>query len=231
MNNQVTLVGAISSEFTKDHEMYGENYYRVTITVTRDSGTDDKIPVIVSDRLINLGDYHMGNFVIVRGQYRSYNLHEENKTRLVLFVFATEWESLGYVDYFNDVFLEGYITKPPVYRKTPLGREITDVMLAVIRGYGKTDYIPCVSWGRNAKFISKCSVGDPLRLSGRVQSRTYQKDGETMTAYEVSVRLIELNLEMLINKFLTLSLFCISLIRIVKSSTLSCSLVRSIGTS
>lgn len=191
MNNQVTIVGAISSEFTKDHDLYGENYYRVTITVTRDSGTDDKIPVIVSDRLINLGDYHMGNFVIVRGQYRSYNLHEDIKTRLVLFVFATEWEALGYEDYFNDVFLEGYLTKPPVFRKTPLGREIADVMLGVNRGYGKTDYIPCVCWGRNAKYISAFTVGDGIRISGRVQSRTYQKDGENKTAYEVSIKLLE----------------------------------------
>ena len=191
MNNQITLVGAISSDFTYDHELYGEKYYRVTIRVTRDSGTDDNIPVIVSDRLIDLRDYQIGNFVIVKGRYSSYNLYESEKTKLILYVFATGWESLGYEDYFNDVFLEGYLTKPPVYRKTPLGREIADVMIGVNKGYGKTDYIPCVCWGRNARYITAFNVGDSIRISGRVQSRAYTKNGEAKTAYEVSVRLIE----------------------------------------
>lgn len=190
-NNEVTLVGRISSQFTHDHEIYGENYYRVTVSVERSSGVYDDIPVLLSDRLFNIREYKKDSYIIVRGQYRSYNLHEGFKTRLLLFVVASEIETLNYSDYYNEVFLEGYITKPPVYRQTPLGREICDVMLGVHRDYNKTDYIPCVIWGKNAKYISKFDVGDIIRVAGRLQSRNYNKAGETKTAYEVSVNLVE----------------------------------------
>lgn len=191
MKNQVTIVGAISSEFTYDHEIYGEKYYRITVTVTRDSGTDDKIPVIVSERLINIKDMR-NSYVIIKGQYRSYNAHTDQKIKLMLFVFATQIELLPYEDNYNEIYLEGCINNPPVYRQTPLGREITDLILNVPRAYGKCDRIPCVCWGKSAKYVSKLETGDYIRVAGRVQSREYTKDGETKTAYEVSVNLVEI---------------------------------------
>lgn len=191
MNNQITLVGAIGSQFTYDHTLYGEKYYKITLLVKRDSGVEDRLPVMVSERLIDITEYFLGDYVIVKGSYRSYNIHEENKTRLSLFAFAESVEKLSYSDNYNDIFLEGYITKPPTYRRTPNGREICDVMLGVSRAYNKTDYIPCVCWGKSAKFVSRLEVGDCIRVSGRVQSREYTKDGETKTAYEVSVSLVE----------------------------------------
>lgn len=191
MNNQITLVGAISSEFTYDHSLYGEKYYRITLTVTRDSGTDDIIPVMVSERLINIGNYHVNDCIVVIGQYRSYSIHTEYKSKLVLFVFANSIETLNYSDNYNEAYLEGYITKPPTHRLTPNGREISDVMLGVPRAYNKSDYIPCIFWGRCAKYVSKLEVGDHIRVAGRVQSRNYDKGGDVMTAYEVSVNLVE----------------------------------------
>ena len=191
MSNEVTIVGAISSNFTYDHSIYGEKYYRVTVTVTRDSGTDDIIPVMVSERLINITEYGIGTNVIIKGQYRSYNSHEELKTRLLLFVFAQSVEILSYRDNYNEIFLEGYVSKPPVFRQTPLGREICDVMLGVPRAYNKSDYIPCVMWGKTAKYVSNLEIGDYIRVAGRVQSREYVKNGETRVAYDVSINLVE----------------------------------------
>lgn len=192
MKNEVTIVGRISSQFTNDHDFYGEKYYRVIITVTRDSGTDDNIPVIISERLVNLSEYPVNTNVIVKGQYRSYNLHNKNNVKLMLYVFATDLELLSYKDNYNEIYLEGYLNKPPIYRQTPLGREITDLILNVPRAYGKSDRIPCVCWGKSAKYVSKLEVGDYIRVAGRVQSRQYLKDGETKTAYEVSVNLVEI---------------------------------------
>lgn len=192
MNNEVTLAGCISSDFTYDHEVFNEKYYKITLSVTRDSGTVDLIPVIISERIINIKEYTKGDYIIIKGQYRSHNLHEGLKTRLLLFVFAQIIEPLNYEDNYNDLMLEGYITKPPTYRQTPLGREITDIMLAVPREYGKSDYIPCVVWGKNAKYVSNLEVGNCIRVAGRVQSRPYFKDGETKIAYEVSVSLVEI---------------------------------------
>lgn len=147
---------------------------------------------MVSERLINIKEYSVNDCILVKGQYRSYNLHGELKTKLVLFVFANSFEKLGYSDNYNEIYLEGNITRLPVFRQTPLGREICDVILGVPRAYSKTDYIPCVIWGKNAKYISKLEVGDCIRVAGRVQSREYTKDGETKTAYEVSVNLVEI---------------------------------------
>lgn len=190
MNNQITIVGRISSEFTYDHETYGEKYYRVIVSVKRDSGIEDNIPVIISDRIINTNDDYFNKYVAIKGQFRSYNLRENLKTRLILFVFATSIEVVAF-DNINDLFLEGVITKPPTYRFTLYGREISDIILAVNRGYGKCDYIPCIVWGRSANYVSGLMVGDTVRVAGRVQSREYDKNGETKTAYEVSVNLVE----------------------------------------
>lgn len=190
MSNQVTLIGRISSELTYDHEFYGEKYYRATVSVERTSGTVDDIPVMVSDRLINVRENYLNEYVAIRGQFRSYNLHEALKTRLLLYVFAVDLEIVEPED-INDVFLEGVITNQPNYRETPLGREIADVTLAVNRAYGKNDYIPCICWGRTARYLRYMKIGDSIRVAGRVQSRQYNKAGETKTAYEVSVNLLE----------------------------------------
>lgn len=191
MNNQVTIVGYIASEFIYDHEMYGEIFYRFTLSVIRESGTADYIPVIISERLLDVNNINMGQFIAIRGQFRSYNLHEPARTRLILYVFAQSLEALAYSDNVNDVFLEGYITKLPIYRVTPLGREIADIMLGIERDYNKIDFIPCVCWGRTAKYVSGFRVGDYIRVSGRIQSRNYNKAGVVKTAYEVSVNLLE----------------------------------------
>lgn len=190
MSNQVTLVGSINSQITYDHTMYGERYLRLTLSVQRTSGVVDNIPVLVSERLIDLQKINIHSYVVVKGQFRSYNSHDEDKTRLILFVFATEIE-LTDTDNYNDVFLEGYIIKPPIYRLTPLGREISDILLCVPREYDKRDYIPCIAWGRTAKYVSKLVVGTCIRVAGRVQSRDYIKDCVNMTAYEISVNLVE----------------------------------------
>lgn len=197
-NNQVSLVGEIVSDFTYSHEVYGEGFYMVELSVNRLSNFVDYIPVMVSERLIDVtGDYR-GACVYVNGQFRSFNRHEENKNRLVLSVFARELELLEEAnEEANQIFLDGYICKEPVYRKTPLGREIADLLVAVNRSYGKSDYIPCICWGRNARFASTFEVGTHVQIWGRIQSREYVKklsDTETehRIAYEVSVSKMEL---------------------------------------
>lgn len=190
MGNQVKLVGHIESQFTLSHTLYSETFYYVTISVKRDSGTVDMLPLLVSDRLIDINKEY--SQVYVTGEFRSYNQHDPDKNRLKLYVFVDSIESVDNIYDMNDVFLEGYLCKPPVYRHTPLGREIADVMLAVNRAYGKSDYIPCILWGRNAYCVKELQAGECIRVAGRVQSREYTKNGETMTAYELSVRLLEL---------------------------------------
>ena len=179
--------------------MFGEGFYTFELALTRTSNYVDYIPVIVSERLIDINTDIRGSFVCVHGQYRSFNKHEETRSKLILSAFATEIEVLDNNDYevVNDVFLSGYICKPPTYRKTPLGREIADVLVAVNRGYGKSDYIPCVLWGRNAKFAESFDVGTHVQFWGRIQSRPYTKkisdtEVEERIAYEVSVGKIEL---------------------------------------
>lgn len=191
MNNQVTLVGCINSDFTYDHEILGENFFRVLVTIKRDSGTNDILPVIVSERLIDVRQKCTGKYIHIEGQFRSYNKHDTDKTRVILYVFAISVELLNEADNVNDILLEGTICKPPIYRETPQGRQIADIMLAVKKGYGKTDYIPCIAWGRNALYLNGMPVGTHVRLIGRVQSREYSKNGEIRTAYEVSASLIE----------------------------------------
>lgn len=195
-NNQVALVGEVVSDFQFSHEVFGEGFYIFEVAIERTSGFFDYIPVMVSERLIDVNKDIRGEGVYIGGQYRSFNKHEESRNQLVLTVFAREIE-VG-VDYetTNNVFICGYICKEPIYRKTPLGREIADVLVAVNRSYGKSDYIPCILWGRNARFGATFEVGTNVKLWGRVQSREYVKkisDTETehRVAYEVSVSKVE----------------------------------------
>ena len=199
-NNQVTIAGEVVSEFTFSHEVYGEHFYIVNIAVCRLSNSYDVIPVMVSERLIDVTSDYRGCVLQVSGQFRSYNRHEENRNRLVLSVFAREAVLASQEDEDeqnpNHIFLDGYVCKHPVYRKTPLGREIADVLLAVNRPYGKSDYIPCICWGRNARFADKFEVGSHIQIWGRIQSREYQKkiaedQNEKRVAYEVSVSKLE----------------------------------------
>ncbi len=198
-NNQVTIAGEVVSDFEFSHEVYGENFYIVNIAVCRLSSSYDVIPVMVSERLIDVKADYKGCTLQASGQFRSYNRHEEVKNRLVLSVFAREIEIVTPEDDGqnpNHIFLDGYVCKKPVYRKTPLGREIADILLAVNRPYGKSDYIPCICWGRNARFADQFEVGSHIQLWGRIQSREYQKkiDEDTYekrVAYEVSVSKLE----------------------------------------
>jgi single-stranded DNA-binding protein len=202
-NNQVSIVGEVISEFGYSHEVFGESFYMVELSVNRLSDSNDVIPVMVSERLLDVTQSYVGQFAHIQGQFRSYNRHEENRNRLVLSVFAREICLEDEPDENvkpNYIFLDGYVCKPPIYRKTPLGREIADVLLAVNRPYGKSDYIPSICWGRNARYCQQLNVGDGLHIEGRLQSRDYQKklDDETVitkTAYEVSVSKLYVNKE------------------------------------
>lgn len=199
-NNQVRVMGEIVSDFTFSHEIFGEGFYMVDISVERLSESVDVIPVMVSERLIDVTEDLKGYYVAINGQFRSYNRHEERKNKLVLSVFAREIEFVDEIEESsktNQIFLDGYICKEPIYRKTPLGREIADLLLAVNRPYGKSDYIPCICWGRNARYASGFMVGERCGVWGRIQSREYVKklDDENIekrTAYEVSVSKLEL---------------------------------------
>ena len=199
-NNQVTMMGEIVSAFQFSHEVFGEGFYMVELAVSRLSNYSDYIPLMVSERLIDTEQDYTGQFIRISGQFRSYNRHEEKKNRLVLSVFVRELEVLDEIDEnekTNQIFLDGYICKEPIYRKTPLGREIADVLLAVNRSYGKSDYIPCICWGRNARFASGFTVGCHIQIVGRVQSREYVKriseeEVEHRVAYEVSVSKVDL---------------------------------------
>ena len=198
-NNRVSIIGEIVSEFKFSHEVFGEGFYTVDVSVDRLSELTDVIPLMVSERLVDVSEDYQGRLVEVSGQFRSYNRHEGTKNKLVLSIFVREWEEVeenlesGKT---NQIFLDGYICKAPIYRKTPLGREIADILLAVNRPYGKSDYIPCICWGRNARYASNFDVGEHVRIFGRIQSREYVKklsetQTETRIAYEVSVSKLE----------------------------------------
>lgn len=198
-NNQVSIAGEVISDFTYSHDVFGEGFYLLEVAVSRLSNSFDIIPLMVSERLIDVTQDYKGKQVEVTGQFRSYNRHEGEKNKLVLSVFVREIQVCD-PDYEsqkpNYIFLDGFICKPPVYRKTPLGREIADILLAVNRPYGKSDYIPCISWGRNARYAESLTVGGHLHVWGRIQSREYQKkisetEAEKRTAYEVSVSKLE----------------------------------------
>lgn len=196
-NNQVTLIGEIASNFEFSHECYGEGFYTAMLASERLSGQKDIIPIMVSERLVDVKADWIVRFAKISGQFRSYNKHENGRRHLELSVFAREFEDVteerdfGLEDE-NIISLDGYICKEPKYRKTPLGREIADILLAVNRPYGKSDYVPIICWGRNAVYASGLEIGTRLRIEGRIQSREYVKrisetESETRTAYEVSV--------------------------------------------
>ena len=199
-NNQVTIMGEIVSDLSYSHEIFGEGFYLVDVSVKRLSDSYDVIPLMVSERLIDVNADYKGRNICVNGQFRSYNRHEERKNRLVLSVFAREISFVDEVEESaksNQIYLDGYICKEPIYRKTPLGREIADVLLAVNRPYGKSDYIPCICWGRNARYANQFKVGERCAIWGRIQSRVYMKklsetEVEKRVAFEVSVSKLEL---------------------------------------
>jgi len=200
-NNLIDIGGRIHSEFTFSHEIYGEGFWRFDVEVGRLSGQSDVLPVTVSERIVDREKMLPGQPIRISGQIRSYNNYVEadRKNKLVLTIFARDITLLGEApdDCPNDVFLDGYLCKPAIYRTTPFGREISDLLIAVNRSYNKSDYIPCIAWGRNARYAGKLQVGDHIRLWGRMQSRQYQKklDDVTVlekTAFEVSVSKVEL---------------------------------------
>ena len=198
-NNQVSIYGQVITGFKFSHEIFGEGFYIVEVMVKRLSNTYDRIPLMVSERLIDVTQDYTGEYITVTGQFRSYNRHEEQKNRLVLSVFVREisfMEEEPDDSKANNILLDGYICKEPIYRKTPMGREIADLLLAVNRPYGKSDYIPCICWERNARYISNFGIGEHVQISGRIQSREYKKkisdtEIELRTAYEVSVSKLE----------------------------------------
>lgn len=196
-NNSITVCGKICSSFTLSHRVYAENFYSFFIENKRLSDAVDILPVTISERLLLNECFMPDDYVEITGQIRSYNNNDGVRTHLVLSVFVKNIRHLECGDdATNDVMLDGYICKAPVYRTTPFGREIADILLAVNRAYGKSDYIPAICWGRNAKFVSAMNVGANITIFGRMQSRNYQKkleSGEsiTKTAYEVSASKLE----------------------------------------
>ena len=205
-NNHLKLVGKVTSEKKFSHEIYGEKFYIFNLSVPRLSGNADNIPVTISERLLTNQDITIGAKLEIEGQFRSYNSYDHEKNRLILTVFVKDIQFLENQEeevefrkdqISNEVVLDGFICKKPIYRKTPFGREISDILLAVNRAYNKSDYIPCIAWGRNARFCENVPVGTEVRIVGRVQSREYEKkyeDGtvEKKVAYEVSVSSLEI---------------------------------------
>ena len=208
-NNYLTLVGKVTGEKNFSHEIYGEKFYVFNLEIERLSGNADIIPITVSERIITDEMLMQGKQLLVKGQFRSYNSYDNEKNRLILTVFAKdvveveenneeeENEMAKKDTVTNEVVLVGYICKKPIYRQTPFGREIADVLLAVNRAYNKSDYIPTIAWGRNARFCQNLEVGTKVKLVGRVQSRMYEKkheDGtvENRVAYEVSIGSLEI---------------------------------------
>lgn len=191
-NNKVYVRGEILSSAKFSHEVYGEGFYEMEVMVKRLSGQADVLPITVSERLMQEKDLQVGKTISAIGQFRSYNKLVDNKSKLMLTVFVREIVENDTNKNPNTITLSGYICKEPIYRTTPFNREIADVLLAVNRAYNKSDYIPCIAWGRNARFVKNLQVGDFMTISGRIQSREYQKrfsddDIRTMTAYEVSI--------------------------------------------
>lgn len=191
-NNVVNLSGKISAEPIFSHQVFGEGFYETVMEVERLSSQKDMIPITISERLMQEVDLEEGDFLTIEGQFRSYNKVIDGKSKLMLTVFVRECkENLDREDV-NSVELTGYVCKPPIFRTTPFKREIADVLIAVNRAYNKSDYIPCIAWGRNARFASRLGIGDKVSLVGRIQSREYQKalengEVETRTAYEISI--------------------------------------------
>lgn len=200
-NNMATISGKVVSNVEFSHEVYGEGFYYFMLDVPRLSESSDRIPVTISERLASKDRLEIGTIIEVEGQFRSYNSYNNEGNRLLLTVFArdiTFLEDEKKIKNPNQIYLNGFICKKPIYRTTPFGREITDILLAVNRPYNKSDYIPCIAWGRNARFSERLTVGDNIKVWGRIQSRSYQKkleSGEILTkvAYEVSVSKMEIS--------------------------------------
>lgn len=203
INNSINIVGKVSSGFTFSHEVYGEGFYTFSVDVSRLSDISDKLPITISERLIDKDKLSIGTMVHILGQVRSYNsfVEVDKKNKLVLTIFTKDIKLINEDNNIqtknpNEVYLNGYICKPTIFRTTPFGREIADILLAVNRSYNKSDYIPCIAWGRNARFVSNLEVGNNIKLTGRMQSRGYQKKLETgnvleKVAFEVSVSKLE----------------------------------------
>ncbi len=191
-NNRVFISGEIVTDAEFSHEVYGEGFYEMNVKVLRLSGQGDILPVTVSERLISDKSLKKGVIINAIGQFRSYNKFIDGKSKLMLTVFIREILDFVSVRNPNSIVLSGYICKPPVYRTTPFNREIADILIAVNRSYNKSDYIPCIAWGRNARFSKNLEVGEKIAISGRIQSREYQKklseeETKILTAYEVSI--------------------------------------------
>ncbi len=191
-NNKVYLCGIVASEPQFSHEIYGERFYEINLDVRRLSGQGDVIPITISERLFKDNNLTLGRTIALKGQFRSYNKLIDGHSKLMLTVFVRELckENPSYST--NIIELSGYVCKDPVYRTTPFKREICDVLLAVNRAYNKSDYLPCIAWGRNARYVSELAVGEKVFITGRIQSREYQKridetTVETKTAFEISV--------------------------------------------
>ena len=195
--NALHLCGTIVGTPEVGHEAFGEKFYYLTLGVPRLSGAQDHLPVTLSERLLDGAMLKEGEQLAIEGQVRSYNKIIDGSGRLLITAFAQRSVEVDEHENPNQIQLTGTLCKAPAYRTTPFGREIADMMLAVNRAYGKSDYIPCITWGRSARFAAKLSVGDRIMLTGRLQSRAYQKqmpDGSVVekTAYEVSVGHLEM---------------------------------------
>lgn len=196
-NNKVFLSGKVVTEPVFSHETFGEGFYELILSVARLSDNNDLIPITVSEKLLSKNIFQVGNSVAIKGQFRSYNKIVDGKSKLMLTVFVREIIDIDESMNPNIIEIEGFICKPPVYRTTPFKREICDVLVAVNRAYNKSDYLPCIAWGRNARFIKDAEVGAKVSIVGRIQSRDYQKkisedEVETKTAYEISVNKIQI---------------------------------------
>ncbi|MEG0371811.1 MAG: single-stranded DNA-binding protein [Clostridium sp.] len=197
VTNKVYIEGKVISEVEFSHQMYGEGFYILKIEVPRLSDTVDILPVTVSERLISIMDVKVGGFVSIDGQLRSYNKIVDGNNRLILTIFARDVKTISEISKSpNQMFIDGYICKAPVYRTTPFGREITDILVAANRPYNKSDYIPVIAWGRNARFSSTLEIGSHIRIWGRIQSRLYEKKVSdemvlSRVAYEVSITKME----------------------------------------
>lgn len=195
--NRVYIEGKIASDIEFSHEMYGEGFYSLKVEIPRLSEMMDILPITVSERLIAGMDMTVGNLIKVEGQLRSYNKYVDGSNRLILTIFTRDISAIDEISKTpNQIFLDGFICKAPVYRTTPFGREITDLLVAVNRSYNKSDYIPAIAWGRNAKFSNTLSVGSHIKIWGRVQSREYEKkisEDQVIkkTAFEVSISKME----------------------------------------
>ena len=195
-NNVATLCGVVKSKPVYSHQMYGEGFYESVLSVPRLSEQLDEIPFTISERLLEGTDIGEGSTVTFSGQLRSYNKMVDGRSKLLLTLFVREILDNDETRNPNTIDVTGYVCKEPIYRMTPFKREICDVLLAVNRAYNKSDYLPCIAWGRNARYVKEIPVGDKIAVNGRIQSRIYQKEDEEgnvseKVAYEVSINRVE----------------------------------------